>query len=185
MIANVPYIETGDYYFFASPIVNERTIDLSEENDSADTTLSFFNVYEGLQQIISTEEIIDKEQNIYRQVNDIMRVHSFIKNSPSIFASSSEQYIITAFEKMRDGLIKLSLDTILTDISEEDECLFIYGTKNDIKLFFNLFFEKDNVETLVNISTSNGKYIIEDNIENSIQRLFEIFQAENSYEHLS
>ena len=138
-----------------------------------------------MQQIISTEEIIDKEQNIYRHINDIMRVHSFIKNSPSIFASSSEQYIITAFEKMRDGLVELSLDTILTDISEEDECLFIYGTKNDIKLFFNLFFEKDNVETLVNISTPNGKYIIEDNIENSIQELFEIFQAENAYEHLS
>jgi hypothetical protein len=52
----------------------------------------------------------------------------------------------------------------------------MYGQKNDIKFFFNLFFEKNDVETLVNISTPNGKYVIEDNIENSIQRIFKIFQ---------
>ena len=37
----------------------------------------------------------------------------------------------------------------------------------------------------VNISTPNGKYVIEDNIENSIQRVFKIFQAEGLYGNLS
>ena len=42
MITNVQYIETGDDYFYTSPIVNERTIDdLSEEHDSDGTTLFF------------------------------------------------------------------------------------------------------------------------------------------------
>ena len=86
---------------------------------------------------------------------------------------------------MRDGLMQLSLDCLSTDISQEDECLFMYGQKNNIKLFFNLFFEENDVETLVNISTSRGKYIIEDNIENSLQQLFEIFQKESSYENIS
>lgn len=79
-------------------------------------------------------------------------------------------------EEIRNGLIPLQLDTFLTDISREEECVFIYGQKNDIKFFFNLFFEENDVETLVNISTPNGKYIIEDNIKNSIKRILETFQ---------
>lgn len=86
---------------------------------------------------------------------------------------------------MRNGLMLLSLDLLCTDISQEEECLFMYGQKNDIKLFFNLFFENDDVEALVNVSTPNKKYVIEDNIENSIKRLFEIFQKEELYGHLS
>jgi len=61
----------------------------------------------------------------------------------------------------------------------------MYGQKKDVKIFFNLFFEENDVETLVNISTPNGKYVIEDNIENSIQRVFKIFQAEGLYGNLS
>lgn len=64
--------------------------------------------------------------------------------------------------------------------------MFIYvWKKKDVKIFFNLFFEENDVETLVNISTPNGKYVIEDNIENSIQRIFKIFQAEGLYGNLS
>ena len=61
----------------------------------------------------------------------------------------------------------------------------MYGQKKDVKIFFNLFFEENDVETLVNISTPNGKYVIEDNIENSIQGVFKIFQAEGLYGNLS
>lgn len=110
--------------------------------------------------------------------NDVIKVKTFIKNAPKVFASSSEQFVITAFEEMRNGLMQLSLDLLFTDISQEEECLFMYGQRKDVKIFFNLFFEENDVETLVNISTPNGKYVIEDNIENSIQRLFEIFQEE-------
>lgn len=110
--------------------------------------------------------------------NDIIKVQTFIKNVPNIFAYSSEQFIITVFEEVRDGLMQLSLDLLFTDISQEEECLFMYGQKKDVKIFFNLFFEENDVETLVNISTPNGKYVIEDNIENSIQCLFKIFQEE-------
>ena len=75
---------------------------------------------------------------------------------------------------MRDGLMNLSFDLLATDISIDEECLFVYAQKKDIKLFFNLFFERDSVETLVNVSTPSGKYVIESDIENTIQRLSEI-----------
>lgn len=109
-----------------------------------------------------------------------MDIQSFINKVPTIFADSSEQFVLSTFEKIRNGLIPLPLDQFLIDISQEDEYMFMYGQKNDIKFFFNLFFEKNDVETLVNISTPNGKYVIEDNIENSIQRIFEIFQTETT-----
>jgi len=110
-----------------------------------------------------------------------MDIQSFINKVPTIFAGSSEQFVLSTFEEIRNELIPLSLDMFLTDISQEDECIFMYGQKNDIKFFFNLFFEENDVETLVNISTPNDKYVIEDNIENSIQRLLEIFQTETTF----
>lgn len=108
-----------------------------------------------------------------------------MQKAPSVFAFSSEQFVLSAFEEMRNGLMQLSLDLLSSDISEEEECFFMYGQKKDVKIFFNLFFEENDVEALVNISTPNGKYSIEDSIENSIQRLFKIFQAEGLYGNLS
>lgn len=168
MFANVPYIDP--------PIVNERVIDSSENNGYANKTISFLNIYEETYDQTSTEETIKKEQIISEQIREIKKIQSFIDNVPTIFAGSSEQFVLSTFEEMRNGLMPLSLDLFLTDISQEDECMFMYGQKNDIKFFFNLFFEENDVETLVNISTPNGKYVIEDNIENSIQRIFKIFQ---------
>lgn len=184
MIANAPYIDYKDC-IFNFPIVNEYIIDTSENNDSFENTLSFLNVNQEVHHIISTEEVVNNEQNLSKQISDITTVLSFIEKAPLIFASSTTQFVLSAFEKMRDGLMQLSLDCLSTDISQEDECLFMYGQKNNIKLFFNLFFEENDVETLVNVSTSRGKYIIEDNIENSLQQLFEIFQKESSYENIS
>lgn len=187
MIANVPYIESCVYDYFSTPIINEYIINASEnENCIDDSTLFFLNAYKDREyHTSSTEEIIDKEQSISRQIGDLTKVQTFIKNAPKVFASSSEQFVITAFEEMRNGLMQLSLDLLFTDISQEEECLFMYGQKKDVKIFFNLFFEENDVETLVNISTPNGKYVIEDNIENSIQRVFKIFQAEGLYGNLS
>ena len=187
MIANAPYIESCVYDYFSTPIINEYIINASEnENCIDDSTLFFLNAYKDREyHTSSTEEIIDKEQSISRQIGDFIKVQTFIKNAPKVFASSSEQFVITAFEEMRNGLMQLSLDLLFTDISQEEECLFMYGKKKDVKIFFNLFFEENDVETLVNISTPNGKYVIEDNIENSIQRVFKIFQAEELYGNLS
>jgi hypothetical protein len=187
MIANAPYIEPCVYDYFNAQIINECIINTNENEDYIDdNTIFFLNAYKNREfQRYSTEEIIDKEQSICKQIGDITKVQTFIKNTPELFASSSEQFVITAFEEMRNGLMLLSLDLLCTDISQEEECLFMYGQKNDIKLFFNLFFENDDVEALVNVSTPNKKYVIEDNIENSIKRLFEIFQKEELYGHLS
>lgn len=177
MFANVPYIDP--------PIINERVIDSFENNEYANKTISFLNICKETYHQTSTEETIEEEQIISEQIREVKKIQSFIDNVPTIFAGSSEQFVLSTFKEIRNGLIPLSLDLFLTDISQEDECMFMYGQKNDIKFFFNLFFEKNDVETLVNISTPNGKYVIENNIENSIQRIFEIFQTEKTYEYLS
>lgn len=177
MFANVPYIDP--------PIINERVIDSFENNEYANKTISFLNICKEIHHPISTEEIINHEQIRSERISEVTKIQSYMDNVPTIFAGSSEQFVLSTFKEIRNGLIPLSLDLFLTDISQEDECMFMYGQKNDIKFFFNLFFEKNDVETLVNISTPNGKYVIENNIENSIQRIFEIFQTEKTYEYLS
>lgn len=185
MIANVPYIETSDYSFYPTPVVNEYVISAPNNESDLEEQYFFLNLFKSLSHISSTEEIIDKEQKVGRRIKDITDVCSFLKNNPEIFAFSSEQFVLSTFEKLRSGLMQFCLDFYYIGISLEEECLFVYGQKDSIKLFFNLFFEKNEVETLVNISASTGKYIIEDNIENSIQQLFEIFQAEPFYASLS
>lgn len=186
MIANAPYIDFIESSFINTPIiVNEYTIDVIDNNECDDEVFSFLNVCKEINHPISTEEIISYEQIRSKQICEITKIRSYIDNIPVIFAESSEQFVLSAFHEMRDGLNQLSLDMLLTDISQEEECLFMYGQKKDIKIFFNLFFEKNDVEALVNISTPKGKYVIEDNIENSIRRIFEIFQTEKIYEYIS
>ena len=187
MIVNAPYIEIYEYNHFNPQIINECVIDASEGDDSFNgNTIHFLNAYKYKEyRAISTEEVIDSQQNINDRIREITQVYSFIEENPDIFASSSEQFIVAEFEKMRNGLMQLSLDMLSTNISKEDECLFMYGQKNGIKLFFNLFFEKNRVETLVNVSTPQKQYVIEENIENSLQRLFQIFQEEETYGYLS
>lgn len=174
MIVNVPNIDTCNG--FLNPcIVNECVIEDGNQNDYCDNTMiSFFNAIKEIYHDDSTEEVIANERNVYRHISDVKKIRMFMEKVPIIFASSSEQFVLSSFTEMRNGLMKLSFDLLATDISMDEECLFMYAQKKDIKLFFNLFFEKDFVETLVNVSTPNGKYVIEDNIENSIRRLFEI-----------
>jgi len=185
MIANVRYVDLMDDSLIYSSIVNEYTIDTTDNKECRGNTFSFLNACEDIYHIISTEEVINSEQNLSRRIGDITKIQSFMQEAPFVFAFSSEQFVLSVFEEIRNGLTQLSLDLLLSDISKEEECFFMYGQKNDIKIFFNLFFEKNDVETLVNISTPNGKYVIEDNVENSIQRLFKIFQAEGLYGNLS
>lgn len=179
MIANAPYIDLINNNFIYSPIVNEYTVDFTDDNKNNDNTLSFLNVYEDLYQITPTEEVVNREQKLSKRICDIMRIQYFIQKYPSIFACSSEQFVLSTIEQIHNGLTQLSFDLLSSNIAEEEECFFIYGQKKDIKIFFNLFFEKNDVETLVNISTQSNKYVIEDNVENSIQRLYEICQKKN------
>lgn len=174
MIVNVPNIDICNG--FVNPyIVNECVIEDSHLNDYCnDTTISFFNAIKEIYCDYSTEEVIANECNVYRYISDVQKIKLFLEKAPTIFASSTEQFVLSSFIEMRDGLMNLSFDLLATDISIDEECLFVYAQKKDIKLFFNLFFERDSVETLVNVSTPSGKYVIESDIENTIQRLSEI-----------
>ena len=87
MIANAPYIESCVYDYFSTPIINEYIINTSKNEDCIDdNTLFFLNAYKDREyQTSSTEEIIDKEQSISRQIGDITKVQTFIKNAPKVF----------------------------------------------------------------------------------------------------
>ncbi len=115
-------------------------------------------------------------QDINSHIDDIKKVKSYFASSPSIFASFSESSVLSIYENVLEALKSLSLDWFHTDISQEEEYLFIYGKKRDVIIFFNLFFENNDVDAMVVVSTPKSKHIIEDDVENSIQKLFQIFQ---------
>lgn len=136
-------------------------------------TVSFLNAsYNG--NFFSTREIIKKEKETAERINDRQLVKEFYNNASDIFGSCSESFVLSEYEKMRNAFIELSFDKFYTDISKSDECLFIYGIKGDLKLFFNLFFEGNIVEALVNISTPDNKYVLDGDIESCVSEMFQI-----------
>lgn len=58
---------------------------------------------------------------------------------------------------------------IVTEVSVEDECLYNYYEFNDTKIFFNLFFDKDEESPVAQVNVrSNGKFL---SVEGSIEEV--------------
>lgn len=136
-------------------------------------TTSFLNaIYNG--KFMPTKEVVKIGKETLERINDRQLVKGFYNDAPDIFGSCSETFVLSEYEKMRNAFIELSFDKFYTDISKNDECLFIYGIKGDIKLFFNLFFEVCTVEALVNISTPGDKYVLNGDIESCVSEMFQL-----------
>ena len=105
---------------------------------------------------------------------DLIRVKRMYNEFNDVFGNSSEHFVISEYSKMRKAFIDMSFDEFHTDISRRDECLFIYGVKNNSKLFFNLYFEDNAVEALVNISTPGGKFVLDGKVEDCIMQMSKI-----------
>ena len=54
----------------------------------------------------------------------------------------SEQHIYQ-IKYVYEELKKMSLDKLWYDISVDDECVFFYGEKKDVKFFFNIFYDEN------------------------------------------
>lgn len=108
----------------------------------------------------------DKENNL------IYRLKDLIVNNPEIFGNNSEKYIISIVKNVLDNTrLLLKFDLISIDVSKIDKCLFLYCENNEIKLFFNIFFDNENVESLINVSKNSSKIIIDDTFNINILKL--------------
>lgn len=87
----------------------------------------------------------------------------------------SEQHIYQ-IKYVYEELKKMSLDKLWYDISVDDECVFFYGKKKDVKFFFNIFYDENENEALVNVSTIDKKYTIENKVEISLNKLKKIIK---------
>lgn len=173
MLANAPYIE----YNTNLPIVsNIYEWDLEEINKKtyATTNVSFFNSCVQHHNL-NTVEVIQLQSNISDITEAFGKVAEYMKHYPNIFAGISKEIVMMNYMKALNNIIEKNPDIIHTDISKEDECLFIYFQKGSTKVFFNMFYE-DEVEALINISTEQHKYTIEDSIENGIKQMSDILQ---------
>ena len=137
MIANLTYTNLIDNCFNNSSI-NEY----NPNKECSKNSISFLNAYHN--SITSTEEEIIKQRKIRRRIDEITKFQSFMQKAPSIFALSPENVVLSVLEKVSCELKKLSLDLFISDISEEDECVFMYGQKKNTKFLINIFFEEES-----------------------------------------
>jgi hypothetical protein len=121
--------------------------------------------------VTSATEFVMGEQE---SLKDLIRVKEMHNESKHVFGNSSEHFVMSEYLKMRNAFVDMSFDEFHTDISHSDECLFIYGVKKNSKLFFNLFFEDNAVEALVNISTPGGKFVFDGKVEDCIMQMSKI-----------
>ena len=117
-----------------------------------------------------TESVMGEQESL----KDLIRVKEMHNESKHVFGNSSEHFVMSEYLKMRNAFVDMSFDEFHTDISHSDECLFIYGVKKNSKLFFNLFFEDNAVEALVNISTPGGKFVLDGKVEDCIMQMSKI-----------
>lgn len=169
MLANAPYIEYNSNLPIVSNIVYEYRFEEREKTEHDITDVSFFNSYMRTKKL-NTIEVIQLQSNISDLTKVFDAVTEYTKHYPNIFANVPRDMVLMKYMIALNNIIEKNPDLIHTDISEEDECLFIYFQKGNTKVFFNMFYD-DEVEALINISTEQHKYTIEDSIENGIKQM--------------
>lgn len=169
MLANAPYIEYNSNFPIVSNIVYEWRLEKREKTEQRIADVSFFNSYMRDKKL-NTIEVIQLQSNISDLTDAFGKVTEYTKHYPNIFANVSRDIVLMNYMEALNNIIEKNPDVIHTDISEEDECLFIYFQKGNTKVFFNMFYD-DEVEALINISTEQHKYTIEDSIENGIEQM--------------
>lgn len=107
--------------------------------------------------------------------NDLSRVKIMYNNFRDIFEKCQYHNVISEYSKIHKMFVDMSFDEFHTDISPDDRCIFIYGIKDKSKLFFNMLFENDNIEDLVNISTPNNKFSYCGTIDDCIKNTKKLF----------
>ena len=174
MLANAPYIEYNTNLPIVSNIVYEWRLEEREKDEYGIADVSFFNSY--MSDIkLNTIEIIQLQSNISDLTEAFGKVTEYTKQYPKIFANVTRDIVLMNYMEVLNSIIEKNPDVVHTDISKEDECLFIYFQKGKTKVFFNMFYD-DEVEALINISTEQHKYTIEDSIENGIEQMSNILR---------
>ncbi|MDR1717422.1 MAG: hypothetical protein LBS20_16435 [Prevotella sp.] len=118
--------------------------------------------------IMKNNEIMDKWATIYQLFKNSY------ESKIELFKDISFAKIDKDFIYSLDQILKLS-PTVISAGASNDECIFIYAVVNGKKIHFDIFFENENSEVLLNI-TENKKplCIYEGILEEAICKLKEI-----------
>lgn len=92
----------------------------------------------------------------------------YIKYKDSI--NCDYEFVKSEFNKSLYSILELSPDVV--SIGAEEECIFIYAEYEEKSVFFNLFFEDETIEAVMNITENTNPILSYSNsIENSLQEL--------------
>lgn len=182
MLANAPYIEYNDFLPDVSNIVIEQRFEKKKPlANTADASLFNFHMK---MKMPNTLEVIQQQSNIAFLAESYQKVKGYIEHYSHIFSNIPEEIVLMNYMHVLNNIIKAQPEAVHTDISIEDECLFVFFQKGKSKVFFNIFFD-DGIEALINISTEQQKYTIESNIENGISQMSKLFANMEQKAHVS
>ncbi len=122
--------------------------------------------------VMKSNQVMDKWATIYQLFKDSY------ESKIELFKNISFAKIDKDFVYSLDQIFKLSPTVVSAGVSE-DECVFIYAEVNDKKIHFDIFFEEESSEILLNITENKKPLCIYDGmLEEAICKLKDIFKKD-------
>ncbi len=119
--------------------------------------------------IMKNNEIMDRWVTIYKLFKDSY------ESKRNLFNNVSFTRIDNDFRYSLDQILKFS-PTVISAGASDDECIYIYAEMNGKKIHFDIFFEDESSEVLLNITENKNPLCIYDGVlEEAICKLNEIF----------
>ena len=129
----------------------------------------------GTLSIIKNQEFMDRWVKLYRLFEDVY------KRNTSSFGNISFERIEKDFKYSLDSILKYSPNIV--SVGSDEDCIFIYAEFENKAMFFNLFFEDDKTEVLLNLTEDRepiGSF--NSDVEKSLLRL-RSYVEEKAYEN--
>ncbi len=190
MFANTLYPYTKELDKSQAPSANEYKIGNIGTIKKSVTIIDFYTACSSLSNVPSQDVSFAKLAEYIRNDNKGNKALAMLKSfmdlvSAELTSEKGKRRVKESFYIVYGGLSKLSLDVLAVDISRQDESLFIYGEKKNTVFYYYFYIEDNNVETMVMIFTPTEKQIIEDTVSNSLRKLLNVLQHEETYEYIS
>lgn len=153
------------YYYEPNPPSYKIVEDLVSSNCKMISTSRTSRIYEKINtlSIINDEEFMNKWSNLL----DLFE-REYKKYGDSI--SCDYIRVKSEFEYSLNSILKMSPDII--SVGAEEDCVFIYAEYGNKSIFFNLFFEEEVTEAIVNIAEDTNPVMSYSNtVENSLNEL--------------
>ena len=176
---NAPYIDYDKNHPVVSNIIADYRLFEPRKQVGKTANVGIFNLY---RQVIRSDAY--NNMILSDLIEECLKVYAYIQQYPGIFENVKEEIVLSSYIYALTSIVRMKPEVVHTSVSKEDECLFIYFQKGNIKTFYNLFYG-DEAEALINIYTGQNMHTIEGTVEKGSREMFEIISMEEPRKNVS